>query len=136
MNIFETDTKDIANEGSILELRDETGAPLLKADKSPVTMTVLGADSDVYTAASNQVTNRSIRNRGKGITVTAESAMTDSIAVTAKAIVGWDGLEDGNGPYPFSEENAKKLLRINYIREQVEQFINDRGNFSKASRKS
>jgi hypothetical protein len=133
MNIFETDTKDLANQGATLELRDAQGKPLLwDNDTKPVTITLYGADSDVFTAASNALVNRGIRNRGKGIQVTAESALTDQIALLAKAVITWEGLQDGNGPFPFNEDNAKRLFRVAYLREQVEQFINDRGNFSKA----
>jgi hypothetical protein len=139
MDIFSLDTKAAANEGAVLELRDSVGKPLLKPDGNPVTITLRGADSDVYTAASNQLTNRAVRNRSKGIFATAEMLQADTIELLTKCIVAWDGLthrptpESEPVPFVFNEANAKTLLRVNYVREQVEQFVNDRGNYSKAS---
>lgn len=135
MDIFAADTTELANQGAEIELRDAAGAAMLKADGTPVTITVLGADSDVYTKASNALTNRALRNRGKAM-ITAESALTDQINLLAKVTVGWDGIGLGEDETAFSEENAKRLYRVAFVREQVQDFVNDRGNFAKASRAS
>ena len=134
MDILSTDTSALANEGAKLELRDASGAPILH-NGDPVTITLLGADSDVYVKASNALTNRALRNRGK-VQITAESALTDQINLLAKAVVGWEGIGIGEETTPFSEEAAKKLLRVRHIRDQVQDFVNDQGNFVKASPKS
>ncbi|MNT58262.1 hypothetical protein D3C86_1255030 [compost metagenome] len=135
MDIIATDTTTHANEGAVLELRSAEGAALLQADGSPVTITLLGADSDIYVRASNQLTNRALRNRGKA-QITAESALTDQINLLAKAVTAWSGIGLGEESTPCTEENAKKLLRVAYIREQVSDFIADRANFTKASPKN
>lgn len=132
MDFTKIDTAEAANEGAKLELRDASGAALLKDDGSPITITLLGADSDVYQKASNALTNRALRNRGK-VQITAESALTDQINLLAKVTTGWDGIGIGEPETPFSEENAKRLYRISVVREQVSEFVADRGNFAKAS---
>lgn len=132
MDILALDPKEQANEGAKLELRDPNGAPMLKPDGGPVTITLLGTDSDTFQKVSNAQTNRHLRSKGQ-VLVTAESALTDHITLLAKITVDWDGIGIGEAETPFSEDNAKKLYRVNFIREQVERFIADRGNFTKAS---
>jgi hypothetical protein len=135
MDILALDPSTLANEGAVLDLRDPTGAPMLKDDGSPVTLTLLGADSDVYVKASQDLTNRALRNRGKQ-NVTAASLLADQINLLAKVTVGWDGIGLGEKETGFSEENAKRLYRIAFIREQAEAFIADRGNFSTVTPKT
>lgn len=132
MDISAIDPVSLANEGAVLELRDVSGGALLQSDGSPVTLTLLGADSDVYVKASNALTNRALRNRGRQ-NITAESALTDQISLLAKATTGWSGIGIGEEITAFSEDNAKRLYRVAFIREQAQEFISDRGNFSKAS---
>lgn len=131
MDVFAIDPTAAANEGAVLELRDPTGAPMLNGDE-PVTITLLGTDSDVYTKASFALTNRALRNRGKQ-NVTAESLLADDINVLAKVTLGWSGIDKDGAPFPFTEDNAKVLYRVAFIREQVQAFIVDRANFVKAS---
>lgn len=131
MDITAFDSTGPANEGAKMEVRLPNGAPALKPDGEPVTITLLGKDSDTYQRASNALTNRALRARGQQ-PVTAESALTDHINILAKVTTGWDGLTEDGAPLPFSEDNAKKLYRIApALREQVTEFVNDRGNFSK-----
>lgn len=132
MDILALDPKEQANEGAMLELRDPNGAPMLKPDGEPVTITLLGTDSDTFQKASNAQTNRHLRSKGQ-VLVTAESALSDHINLLAKITVDWDGIGIGEPETLFTEDAAKKLYRVNFIREQVERFIADRGNFIKAS---
>jgi hypothetical protein len=133
MDFASLDTADLANEGALLELRNAVGAVILKPDGNPVTIRLLGSDSDAFIRASNSITNKALRNRGKGAAVTAESVLEDHIALLAKATLGWDGVGIGEDETPFSQEAAKKLYRIAFVREQVTDFIADRGNFTKRS---
>lgn len=132
MDFNTVDPTDAANEGAKLELRDATGAALLKPDSSPITITLLGSDSDAYLKTSNALTNRALRNRGK-VQLTAESALTDQINLLAKVTQAWDGIGLGEDETAFSEEAAKKLYRIAFVREQVQEFVADRGNFAATS---
>ena len=131
MDVFALNPAEAANAGAVLELRDPNGAPMLNGDE-PVTITLLGADSDTYVRASQALTDRALRNRGKQ-NVTAASLLADQINLLAKVTVGWSGLEKDGETYPFNEDNARALYRLPYIREQAEAFIADRGNFSKAT---
>ena len=135
MDITAFDSTGPANEGAKMELRLPNGEPALKDDGTPVTITLLGADSDAYQRASKALGNRSLRNRSQPLTV--EQAITESINLLAKVTVSWDGLTEDGQPLPCTEENAKRLYRSSLaVREQVAEFVNDRGNFVKASPKA
>ena len=50
----------------------------------------------------------------------------------AAATVGWEGIKYQGESFPFSERNAEKLYSEQiWIREQVQQFIDERANFLK-----
>lgn len=131
MDITELDTTGPANDGAKMEVRLPNGAIALKPDETPVTITLLGKDSDAYQKVSNALTNRALRARGQQ-PVTAEGALTEHINLLAKVTLGWDGLTEKGEPLPFTEDNARRLYRLSpALREQVTDFVNDRGNFSK-----
>jgi len=127
------DTVSASNEGAVLELRGPDGAALFQDDGSPVTITLLGADSDAYTRASNLLTNRALRSRGKA-QITAESALTDQINLLAKITTDWSGIKVGGESWQCDEERVKRFYRqFPFVRDQVQEFVADRGNFLKAS---
>lgn len=133
MDLAKIDTTETANSGVPMELRGPNGALVTKPDGSPVTIRLLGKDSDVYVKASHLMTNRILKQRGKVIS-TAEGLEADNIGLIAKCTVGWDGVTVDGEALPFSEDAARKLYtRFKFVREQVFEFIEDRGNFSTAS---
>lgn len=133
MDLTQFDTKSVANTGVPMPVHLPDGSPLLKPDKSPVTITLLGHDSDLLTKVRNSQTNASLR----GAPITAEIARTNEINLFAKATVAWDGIGIGEEETEFSEENARRLYReFPWIRDQVRTFIYDRSRFMKASQTS
>jgi hypothetical protein len=136
MDLSNLDTTAGANEGAILELRGPDGAPLRQADGSPVTLTLLGADSEQARKARNTATNRYLKTRGK-VQITAEASEADGIAYLAKCTTAWSGIGIGQDETPFSYENAVKLYEtFAFIREQADEFVAERANFLKASPKN
>jgi len=99
----------------------------------PVFITVVGMDSDVYQKAQLELRNRQFKKMQKRnrlrFEMTAEETEQNAIDLLARCIMGWENIEWGGKPLPFSYENAKKLLGENWIREQVDTFIGDRANF-------
>lgn len=134
MDLAQVDTASTANAGQKLELRGPDGAPLYKADGvTPVTLTLLGKDSDAFIKARNATANRYLKQRGKA-QVTAEGSDADQIAILVRCTVGWDGIGIDEDETPFTPENAARLYnRFRFIREQADEFIDDRANFLKAS---
>lgn len=122
------DTVSSANSGAKLELTDANGAAVLKADGTPVTITLLGKDSDVWVKAENAARNRRLA-QGPRMKLTAEALESEAISALAKVTTAWD-FDDK----PCTYENAVALYtRYPLIREQVDLFVGDRANFTKAS---
>lgn len=138
MDLSALDTSELANLGAILELRDPAGNPVLQDDGSPVTLTLLGEDSEVVTKINNHNANQYLRGAsGSGQTVTVEMSRTNEINKFAAATTGWSGVVVDGEALKFSAEAAKALYRrFPWIRDQVRVFVGDRANFTKASRKS
>lgn len=132
MDLASIDTKDTANQGAVLELRGPDESALRKEDGSPITITLLGKDSDVFIKATNANTNRILKQGGRA-KITAEGSRADGIAVLARCTVDWDGIKVEGEELACTYENAVKLYdRFGFIREQVDEFIGDRANFLKA----
>lgn len=137
MDLSTLDTAELANQGALLELRDPAGNPVLQEDGSPVTLTLLGEDSDVVTHVNNRNANQFLRGTSAGgQAVTAEMSKTNEINKFAAATVGWSGIVVDGEAIQFSADAAKELYRrFPWIRDQVRTFIGDRANFTKASRR-
>lgn len=133
MNLSELDTTPIANEGAELHVRGPNGAPVYKADGGPVTITLLGEDSEVVTALRARNANRQLKN---GIALTVEVGRANELEILVAATVGWDGVGIDEDETLFSAEAARRLYAIPYIRDQVAAFIMDRASFTKASPKA
>lgn len=121
------------DEASTLELRGIDGAQLFNDDGSPMSISLLGEDSDVAVKARNSQTNRRIQ-QGPRAKLTAEGLNSDGAAYLAKLTVGWN-ITMGGEKAEFSQEAALKLYsnpKLAFIREQVAAFVEDRANFLRA----
>lgn len=124
LNQFDTSA---ANTGAKMELRDKDDAPVMKADGTPMTITLLGKDSDAYVKQDNANTDRRLA-QGVRLKLTSASLIADANALRARCTVAWDFSE------PCTYENAIALYtRFPAIRDQVEAFISERANFTLAS---
>jgi hypothetical protein len=120
-----------ASEGAVLELRDPAGAPLVDEDNNnaPVTITVLGGDSDVAVKERNSATNRILKQRGRGL-ITAESSQADGIRLLAKCTKAWSGIKVSGEVLECTYDNAVKFYTAYpFVRDQVDEFMGDRANF-------
>lgn len=120
------------DEGSVCELNGPDGAPLFCDDGSRMTLTLLGADSDVLAKHRNSMTNRRIKDRGAQ--VTAESIEADAVAYLVKATVGWNVQFGGEKP-PLTPDAVAKVYRnkkLSFIRDRADAHIAERSNFLKA----
>lgn len=130
---------------STLELVGVDDQPLYNDDGSPMTIDLIGADSDIAIAARRQQSNRRLA-QGQRLKMTAEGLEADGASYLAKLTVGWNltpsklvpGIDPGlgEGKVPFSTGAAKTLFshpKLEVIREQPDKFIVDRSHFLKAS---
>lgn len=144
MDLTSLNFSDAANEGRALTvLHPVERTVLLDADKKPVTITLLGRDSDAFVASENAARNRAVEQLTSGAKFNAAGADEEAAASLARATTGWSGVPQGwidgtrnKAPAEFSIENAKKLYLnrgVRWLRDQVDKFIGDRANFLPAS---
>lgn len=99
-------------------------------EPTEIRIQVYSPDSDAYRKASMKVRNNTLKFVRKNNGTTAERIEADGIEILANVTVGWQGIENGGQPWPFSVENARKLYAdFPFIREQVDEFVGDRRNF-------
>lgn len=134
MDLSTIDTAEMANAGAPMHLHGPNGAPLFTDEGDPITITLLGDDSDALTKLDRQTTNQHLRG---GNTVTAELAEAKHLNRLARATVAWSGITVDGKALDFSEEAARELYRrFKWIRGQAAVFISDRANFLRASPES
>lgn len=137
MDLSTLDTSALANEGAVLELRGPDGNPVLQDDGSPVTITLLGEDSDVVTKHNNAIANQFLRSATGGPAITAEASKDNELSKLAKATVSWNGIVIDGEAVVCNEANAKALYRrFSWIRDQVRAFMGDRARFLPTSPKT
>lgn len=118
-------------------LHPVTRQPLKNGDGREAYIEMLSIDSEVAqkhrTASQQRRLNMGIRAK-----LNAEELEQESIDLLAWLTVGWHlvGFDGEVIDVPFSKENARKLYgqhALAWLREQVDQYVADRGNFSGAS---
>lgn len=120
-----------ANKGAeyhVLDPFTEEPAFYEQADSQyPVTVTILGMDSDTYRKAQLDSQRRFLKGRGKPEPSDIDDA---AIRITARCIVSWQGFFMDGEEIACNAENAYKLLKENqWLRDQLQQFQQDRRNF-------
>lgn len=112
-----------------------TGSPLRdEATGKPVTIFLLGPDSSVYRQHSRDQQSRRLKemssNRRRGLTITPQELEDSALDLIVRCTTGWEHIEWNGEEFPFSPENARQLyMQMPFVREQVEEFIQDRRNF-------
>ena len=98
-------------------------------DGQAVWIMVHGADSNVFRAAMRSYGNKKLQKASKKQTV--EELEQVSCKVLAAATTGWSNNFTVSGQMlEFSQQNAEWLYtEFQWIREQVDTFVNDRSNF-------
>jgi len=120
-----------ADETAILELTDpSTGAPIQDSKGESIYIELYGYDSTVFRNAKNRIMNKRIGK--KKIVDTAEATESDNAELLAACTVSWAGIAKGGELLECTPANVKMVyLNVNWIKEQVDDFVGDRGNFFK-----
>lgn len=129
-DLNQLDTSRKANEGVTIPLRHpDTNAKL------PLTVTILGADSDKYRKVADASTDaifKEIAKTGKVGARSAESTREERIEAVAECIVGWSGFARDNQVLECTRENKVAVLShpgYGWLLDQVDIAIRDRANF-------
>jgi len=125
MDLKNLNVVDVANQGEWLELEHPvTGEPL------GVRIKLAGIDSDYYKKEMRRQQNRRLK---KGIrNISAEELEAETISLLVACTLEWENVEYDGTPLECNAENVRKIYKeFSWIREQVDVFINNRGNFIK-----
>ena len=98
----------------------------------PVSIALVCSDSPEYVRVyKNQITEIADRaSSRKGKAITGESAARDKLDLLVACTKGWLGFTLNGAVLPYSAVNARMLYtRYAFIREQVDTFVHERGNF-------
>ena len=114
-----------------------SGLPIRDADGNEAWIELHSSDSEPARKAQRAITNGRLAMRNRNA-VDAQRLETEGTELLADLTVGWNLLSlDGEKiDVPFSRGNAVELYadrHMAWIREQVDAFVGDRENFSKAS---
>lgn len=130
MDITKLDTVKASNAGADLELlHPATG------EKTGVTITLAGPDSDVYRKALRRQADRQFKTSQKRSQQhqTAAELEEEAVKVLAACTLDWQGMEEGKDALGCTPENVEHVYRkYLWIREQVDEFVGDRQAFIKA----
>ncbi|MEQ8347096.1 MAG: hypothetical protein RIB84_21215 [Sneathiellaceae bacterium] len=129
---------DDAAAGAVLQVRRDDGAPALAKDGTPITLTLMGADSPRFQRVMQDFQERLLKElsrTGRRGGVPQEELADRAVKALAVVTLGWSGILDRAGaPVPVTEGHAAALYRAYpSIREQADRFVNDRANFTPRS---
>lgn len=133
------------DQAATLELIGIDDQPLLNDDGTPMTLDLIGADSDIAIAARNAQSNRRLQ-QGQRLKLTSEGLEADGANYLAKLVVGWNitpsklipGIDPGlgDGKVPFTTAAAAAIFKnpkMAAIKDQPDRFVAERTHFLKAS---
>lgn len=116
-----------------------TAQPLRPKDggDEPAYIDLFSADSPIAKKNNRNLMRNRLNMRGKG-KLTPEQLEAEAIDLLVSLTVGWKLLALDGSPLdvPFTQENARELYAseaMSWLREQVDAYTSDRGNFSQAS---
>lgn len=114
--------------------------PVTRVELPGVNIRLVGIDSEKFRVCSRVIINKRLQSQVKRRAVamnSVEEIETESAEQLANATLGWEGIELDGKVLPFTIANAKSLyMRLPWLREQVDNFVGDRGNFLKPSLKA
>lgn len=123
------------SQGVLAVLHPVTSQPLTSDKGDPVTITLRGLDDKAVRAVQHQVANKRMsrmagRSPTRRQTYTAEELEADALEVLVTCTVSWTNVEYQKEQLACTPANVRMLYAdLPWLREQVDQFINDRANF-------
>ena len=133
MDLGAFDIASKANEGVDLELRGPNGERLHGDDGMSIVWTCLTSDSKTYQRLQHQQTTNRLNkrvSRGGRLKITGEELEQDAIDIMVACVRKWSGNWEYNGQkLECNPINVRTILEKElWIREQIDEFINDRSN--------
>lgn len=130
-DLADLDTRNAADAGFPLALLHPITYVPINA-----TIHLVGADSTAYQSKQREQQRKFLQNMktSRKQIKTPEEIEEDANDLLAACVTGWDNIFINKAPVEFSRANVKKVfVAYPWIREQADQAINDRANFTKKS---
>ena len=129
MYLYKLDMREAASRGALMVLRHPaSGEELTTDDGGQIYIELLGMDSPEYRQLIRAAATRNV-SRGRK-RPSPELLEQEGITLLAGVTKGWGGVVVGGEVIAFSPEAAKRLYTdYAWIREQVDEFVGERGNF-------
>lgn len=133
LDLSSFNVRDSADSGREMHLSGPNGERLQTKEGDPITITLLGADSKPFQRLQHkQTTNRLNKrvSRGGRIKITGEELEEDAMDILVACTKSWKNIVYEGQELECNAINIRMLYeRLPWIREQVDEFINDRSNF-------
>lgn len=148
MSLANLNLSAAANAGfDVVIVHPDERIPLKGADGKPVCIHLLGRDADIVVAMQREQRNKLVEDASKKIKFSAAAQDLRDAELLATATTGWDNIPkawltpggEDEAAAEFSEGNAVMLYTnpgVNWLREQVVEAFDARGNVLKTSRKA
>ncbi len=138
-DLAKVDTKTLSEAGVDMPVKTMDGEPLVARNGQPITVRLLGPDSNKYRALTRAQVRKRMAAMADGKVTLSEAEFEETerelLDILVACTVGWSNVLDTEGAeIPFAEDNVRKLYS-NYpvVREQVDTFLANRANFLRAS---
>lgn len=132
MDLSKLNVKASAEQGATLHLRNPfTGEELFNDDESPMTISLLGKDSEPYRRTVRVTANKNLK-AGRS-TPSVEKFEQNGVDLLAAVTTGWN-IQFGEEKLEFSPAKVKELYSnpdFHWVQEQVDEFVAERSNFLK-----
>jgi hypothetical protein len=128
---FDLSNLDTKQDAVLQLLHPTTGEPMHDSNGTPFTVTCWGADSDNYRTAEKKVASLALKQNQRGKPVDMDVVEAQSLKVMRACIRDWHIVLNGELLPCTAETVLTVLTEYPWLREQIDQFINDRSNFLK-----
>ena len=126
LNQFET-----GKEGQWLELlHPVTGQVIRDEQDEALSVKLVGKDSKEYRKAQRAITERRLKSRSKANRFDADAIEQEAIDILVACTLEWKGFASEGTELECKPSNVRKVYTDHpWIKEQVDEFVDDRGNF-------
>jgi hypothetical protein len=142
-NLPGMDTRTLSESGIEMAVKSLQGVDLKDANGKPVTLKLLGPDSDKYRSMTRAQVRKRFQRAAVSSAQAAQPAQTDTflddeadaLEILVACTVGWSGVNTTKGEaIPCNAETVRALYQnFPAIRDQADVFMATRANFTKAS---
>ena len=106
--------------------------PLVNADGTKVTITMLGRASDTYRDLQRVINEENVLRQSQGVRTTLDDVTAENTRMLLVCCKAWNLDRLDGRPFPYSEENARRLFtdpRFIWVRDAALMFMRNDGNF-------